>query len=179
MDPELLSEKVPAIVAWVDDLIARHASDSRPLTGFGLRRLPAYFDADLLGRARVVVVDSLPIPPLSNVGLDGFRDFEQGIAHGITYRDTCFVVPSRQGDERLHCHELVHMLQWEMLGTEQFVKVYTTGLARYGYEDNPLEQIAYAIDTEFNRPGRPFAAAPRVRAHLDEVVPALLAPSGV
>jgi len=67
---------------------------------------------------------------------------------GITFKDTVFL---RQGctSEALHFHELVHVVQWARLGVDSFVLAYGFGLVRFEYENSPLEQMAYALQQNF------------------------------
>jgi hypothetical protein len=69
---------------------------------------------------------------------------------GITFRDTYFL---RQGcaSEAVHFHELVHVVQWSRLGVDNFPLAYGVGLLQYGYEQSPLEQMAYRLQLEFER----------------------------
>ncbi len=58
---------------------------------------------------------------------------------------------------RLHFHELVHIVQWRLLGLERFLAVYADGLERFGWRDSPLEEMAYRLDGLFQRGGAPFS----------------------
>ena len=70
--------------------------------------------------AKVVVVDQLPIPPLSSWGLTRFADFERGNFNGITYLDTFFLRRSQSRNEAIHFHELIHVIQWRISGQNIF-----------------------------------------------------------
>jgi hypothetical protein len=91
----------------------------------------------------------VPLPPLSSIGLQRFRDFERGDWDGITYIDTIFLKRTKAADEELHFHELIHVVQWRLLGPERFLKLYADGLERFGYENSPLEKMAYRAEAEF------------------------------
>jgi hypothetical protein len=54
----------------------------------GFSRSPLYFTEQTLASAKVVLVDPLPMPPLSSMGLARFADFERGNFDGISYIDT-------------------------------------------------------------------------------------------
>jgi hypothetical protein len=90
------------------------------------------------------------------MGLQRFRDFEQGDWDGITYLDTYFLNCKKAADEELHFHELIHVVQWRLLGPERFLKLYADGLERFGYEDSPLEKMAYSAQTKFGRSKQAF-----------------------
>lgn len=68
---------------------------------------------------------------------------------GITYKDTFFVRHLHQNTESLHFHELVHVVQWERLGVDNFLLAYAAGLMQFGYHDSPLEKMAYSLQDRF------------------------------
>jgi hypothetical protein len=72
----------------------------------------------------VVYVAAVPTPPLSALGFNQFSDFEKMNAMGITYLDTFFSREEGRGNESLHFHELVHVLQWQLLGPKAFIAAY-------------------------------------------------------
>ena len=69
---------------------------------------------------------------------------------GITYLDTYFLLPGGADDESLHFHELVHVIQWRVLGPENFLLLYAADLAERGYSDSPLEAMAYGHQQRFD-----------------------------
>ena len=49
-------------------------------------------------------------------------------------------------------HELVHVVQYRVLGWKEFARLYVRGfLERGGYEGIPLERQAYQLGTRFDR----------------------------
>ena len=139
----------PPIFGWIQKTLAQFASVARPVSSLGFRRLPEYYAEGILSGAKVVVVPRVPLPPLSAMGLDRFSDFEQMDAGGITYLDTYFVKTDQAGVESLHFHELVHVIQWRLLGPERFLAFYADGLERFGYRNSPLEVMAYDLQKRF------------------------------
>ena len=110
------------------------------------------------------------------MGLAGFDEFENLDADGITYLDSFFVRHGHERDESLHFHELVHVVQWQHLGPDQFIMAYALGHSLCGgYDTNPLEVMAYVMQTCFDQQVRGFDVAAIVRVELDRVVPALFA----
>ena len=99
--------------------------------------------------AKVVLVDQLPIPPLSSWGLTRFADFERGNFNGITYLNTFFIKRDELRNEAIYFHELIHVVQWRILGPEQFLRSYSEGLERFGYRASPLEVMAYDAEAAF------------------------------
>ena len=111
--------------------------------------MPRYFSADTLTSAKVVLVDQLPIPPLSSWGLTRFADFERGTFSSVTYLNTFFLKRDDLTNEAICFHELIHVVQWRILGPEQFLRSYAEGLERFGYRDSPLEVMAYEAEAAF------------------------------
>jgi hypothetical protein len=68
---------------------------------------------------------------------------------GITYKDT-FFLQQGQNSESLHFHELIHVVQWERLGVDNFLLAYGVGLVQFGYKNSPLEQMAYSLQQAFD-----------------------------
>jgi hypothetical protein len=147
----------PLVASWIQKTLAEHAGMAKPVTSFGFHRLLDYYDAQLLASSKVVVVPSLPMPPLTEMGLDRFSDFEQMDAGAITYLDTYFVRADQAHDESLHFHELAHAIQWQLLGPERFLALYADGLERFGYRNGPLEAMAYDLQDRFECGAQPFS----------------------
>jgi hypothetical protein len=124
-----------------------HAAQS--VASHGFLRLPLYFTENTLASTKVVLVDPLPMPPLSSMGLERFADFERGDFGGITYIDTIFLKPTQSNNENMHFHELVHVIQWRLLGPDRFLLSYANGLECFGYRQSPLEAMAYDAETAF------------------------------
>jgi len=89
------------------------------------------------------------MPPLSAMGLVRFADFERGHFDGITYIDTIFLKPIQANNENMYFHELVHVIQWRLLGPDRFLFSYTNGLECFGYRQSPLEAMAYDAERVF------------------------------
>lgn len=116
-----------------------------------------------------MAVDTVPIPPLSAMGLGRFADFKRMAAAGITYLDTYFLCADRTSDESLHFHELVHVVQWRILGPERFLWLYADGLERFGYRHGPLEVIAYDIQAQFDAGCDPLDVGAEVARRLSSM----------
>jgi hypothetical protein len=147
----------PLIAEWMQKTLAEQAAAARPVASLGFGRLPHYYDERTLASAKVVFVPKVPMPPLSAMGLDEFRNFEQMNAGGMTFFDTYFVRTDHARDESLHFHELVHVIQWRHLGAQRFLALYAGGLARFGYRKSPLEVIAFKLQHRFQREAPPFS----------------------
>ena len=149
MSPEEFARYYPPLIEWIRNALAATAHKANTVASFRFSRLPLYFTESTLASAKVVLLDPLPRPPLSSMGLARFADFERGDFDGITYMETFFVKPTRFRDENMHFHELVHVVQWRLLGPERFLFSYANGLECFGYRQSPLEAMAYDAETAF------------------------------
>ena len=170
MNPEEFRAKFPLILKWIEQTLAAHAPMARPVASLSFPRLPRYFSPVTLTTAKVVAVEVVPLPPLTAFGLGRFADFEQMDANGITYLDTFFVKAHLSGNERLHFHELVHIVQWSLLGPERFLALYADALERFGYRDSPLEAMACRLEGRFQQGGVAFSVEQAVRGELTALV---------
>ena len=154
---------LPNILAWIHQTLDAHAAEKRPVRSFNFSRLPRYFPADVLNSANVVITENPPRPPLSSFGLSEFAAFETQPISGITYLDTYFLTPTAARDKSVHFHELVHVVQWQVLGPEDFLLIYAAGLAERGYLDSPLERMAYEHQRRFEAGEPPYPVYVEVR----------------
>ena len=148
MSPEEFAKSYPPLIAWIRNTLTASAPAAHTVASRGFSRLPLYFTEKTLASTKVVLVDPLPIPPLSSMGLARFADFVRGNFDGITYVDTIFLKPTQSNNENVHFHELVHVIQWRLLGPDRFLLSYANGLECFGYRQSPLEAMAY--DAEFS-----------------------------
>ena len=149
MTPEEFQKYYLRLLGWIDATLRAHAENARTVVSRGFPRLPLYFSADTLTSAKVVLVDQLPIPPLSSWGLNRFANFERASFNGITYLNTFFIKRVDVRNEAIHFHELIHVVQWQILGPEHFLRSYAEGLERFGYRNSPLEVMAYEAEAAF------------------------------
>jgi hypothetical protein len=166
MTPEQFQRVFPFVRDWIARTLAASAAQAKPVGSLNFPRLPHFYSNDLLARAKVVFVDKCPTPPLSALGLNQFAAFENMNASGMTYLDTYFVLWHQAERESLHFHELVHVVQWQVLGPERFLALYADGLENQGYRNSPLEVMAYDHEARFNSDREPYAVEAAVRRHL-------------
>jgi hypothetical protein len=149
MSPEEFAKFYPPLLNWIRTTLTASAHVAQTVASRGFSRLPLYFTEKILASTKVVLVDPLPMPPLSSMGLVRVADFERGNFDGITYIDTIFLKPNQSSNEDMHFHELVHAIQWRLLGSDQFLLSYANGLECFGYRQSPLEAMAYDAETAF------------------------------
>lgn len=176
MTLQLLQQKLPEIQLWIERTLAAHSARARPVASYHFPRLSRYYSNEILSNSGVVEVPRVPVLPLTVMGLQQFAEFEKGDYAGITYLNTYFVQAIAAAHESLHFHELVHVVQWQHLGSERFLLAYAIGYLVGGrYRDNPLEIMAYDFQERFENNASPFDAAVLIRRDLDRLVPALMA----
>jgi hypothetical protein len=79
----------------------------------------------------------VPVPPLASIGLTRFAGFVRGDSDGIAYIDTIFLKPTQSENENVYFHELIHIIQWRLLGPDRFLLAYANGLECFGYRQSP------------------------------------------
>ncbi len=141
---------LPAVREWIDDVLEKHKRETVVVGSLGFRGLPQHFSQQLLDKAKVISVPSVPFPPLRKLGLPELWHMERMPLAGVTYMDTFFVQES-QRSESPHFHEFVHVVQWERLSVDNFLLKYGVGLVQFGYDGSPLEQMAYLLQQSFER----------------------------
>jgi hypothetical protein len=115
-----------------------------------------FFDSGLLARVRLHRLDRRQTLTSLLAAPAFFIPFELRNLAGITFGDAIVLAeraPAGGLDwQRLVFHELVHVVQYELLGIDRFIHRYLTGWARAGfrYLDIPLERDARALEARFN-----------------------------
>ena len=169
---------LPTVREWIEKTLEENKTHAVPVIDLAFPWLEKVFPLDLLSKAKVVVVTGkVPFPPLSRMGLPELAQMENMAMDGITYVDTFFVNHLRQ-TENLHFHELVHVVQWERLGVDNFLFAYGVGLMQSGdlyqtfedvYLNSPLEQMAYSLQEGFDRETLPAGVIELIRERTDAI----------
>ncbi len=159
---------LPQVREWICQYIEAHAPDARPVRSLGFPRLAAHFPDELLESTKVVSVDRVQFPPASKFGLPEFDQMQQISFAGITFKDT-FFIQRGQESETLHFHELVHIVQWARLGVDNFLFAYALGLLQFGYEQSPLEAMAYTLQRQFEAGTAPNGLVPVIEQSTDAI----------
>ena len=164
--PQEFELAFPKVMDWIQKTLLAHQRLARPITAKNFQRLPLYFSGAQIKTAKFVVVERIPMPPLSSIGLSRFAEFERGDYGGITYLNTYFLKSAGADDESLHFHEMVHVVQWHVLGAERFLALYANGLEAFGYRNSPLEKMAYDAQELFDHSAAVFDAEKLVAERL-------------
>jgi hypothetical protein len=160
---------LPPVLKWIGETLDAYDLQKRSVESFGFQRLPLYFHSSLLRATKVVVTDSPPVPPLAAWGLSEFAWIETQ-PRAVTYQDTYFLETGAASCESLHFHELIHAIQWRVLGTDDFLLMYAAGLAGHGYRNSPLEAMAFEHQARFERDVPPYSVETEVGAQTQELL---------
>jgi hypothetical protein len=157
---------------WVAAQREAFAPTSDPISEEDRAVLRNYFGHAVLQGSRVVWVDEIPNPDfyaaVERAGLPMPLDFR--LMSGMTFGDTILISRSQfEGPATwrpLLFHELVHVVQYRILGVDRFVSQYIEGWAGNGffYESIPLERMAYELQGRFDLGARFSVESEVVRA---------------
>ena len=157
-----------AVAEYIGVQRDRYYSRATPLA-FG-ELWSRFFSAADLERLRVVQpglerVSNPPFyPDLEELGFTGLPDFTTMGA--ITFDDVAvFHDPMTP---QLIFHEMVHVVQYRLLGIEEFARLYVRGYLHGGYDGTPLEVCAYQLDGRFIMGSAGFDVEAEVRAWIAE-----------
>ena len=143
---------------------------SEPISEEERAVLRPHFGHTVLQASRVAWVDEIANPgfyaELERLGAPSPLDFR--LMSGITFVDV--MVMSRSQFEGpatwrpLLFHELVHVVQYRVLGIDRFVLEYVEGWARnsFFYEAIPLERMAYELQGRFDLAASRFSVESEV-----------------
>ena len=151
--PKLSPEQIAAFTQWVTEYIraqrAHYYSRAVPLSFTEI--WSRFFSPVDMQRIRVVQPgqERVPNPPfypeLEKLGFSGLPDFTKMAA--ITFDDV--VVFHEPLTPQLIFHEMVHIVQYRLLGIDDFARLYVRGYLQGGYDGTPLEICAYELDGRF------------------------------
>ena len=159
---------LPEVRQWIDEFLNNHAEQARGVSTLGFKRLATCFPQEFLERAKVVIVPWVPFPPVDSMGLPELAYIQQMSFGGITFKDTIFLQQD-QTSESLHFHELVHVVQWERLGIDNFILAYGVGLIQFGSEQSPLEKMAYTLQGNLEEGQPPQELVNLIETCTDEI----------
>lgn len=176
MNPEdLLQFFIKNSIRWVESQRDAHRSSAQDLTKTEKSVLAPFFDTNILNLAKIKMVPVIENPgfysEFEDMEIPGILDFS--FAAGITFKDT-IVVSQRylrhpSPPPSLLFHELVHVVQYQVLGVREFIERYIAGWAENGFDYStiPLEIEAYRLGQRYEiNPGQPFSVLTEVSKSL-------------
>jgi hypothetical protein len=153
--PRLVQPLVPLISWTTARYIAYHrrrlAPQATSIPGELLTSLHQYFPPTVLAKTRIVR-STMPEPLLYPlVGLLGIKGLLEVSSIGAITLVDVVAYPDELDCETLF-HELVHVVQYRILGLKRFARFYVKGFLKGGgYKGIPLEQQAYELGARFER----------------------------
>lgn len=156
---------IERIEEWIRQVNTSHEPLRRSCSVFQ-DHFSGFYSPTFLASAHFVIVESIPKPDLPELREAGLGDFINMDVAGITYDDTYYVQRRAANELRLHFHELVHVLQWRQLKPSGFIKRYIDEIQTYGYEEAPLEKMAFRLDAHYQSGGQSFNVEDYVRKNL-------------
>ena len=122
-----------------------------------------------LERIRIVQPGQVRVPnPPFYAGLEksGFTDLPAfGTMAAITFDDV--VVFHDSLTPQLIFHEMVHVVQYRLLGIDEFARLYVRGYLHGGYVGTPLEVCAYQLEGRFVTGSAGFNVEAEVKSWID------------
>lgn len=153
------------IEQWIHQVNSSHKKVRQSCSFFD-GYFKGFYSPGFLETAFFVVTNEIPkldFPELREAGLGGFIDMD---VSGITYNDTYYVKQGAANVLRLHFHELVHVIQWRELTPQGFIERYMREIQDFGYDEAPLEKMAYALDGHYQKKGRHLSVEQFVRENI-------------
>jgi hypothetical protein len=153
--PRLLGPAEPLIGWMTERFISHHhhrlISDSHPIEA-GLRnQFQGFFSAEVLAETRLIratIPNPKFYPLVRSVGIQGLLDMSS--IQAITLLD--LVAYRERVNQSTLFHELVHVVQYRVLGLHQFARLYVRGFLKGGgYDGIPLEKQAYELEARFSQ----------------------------
>jgi hypothetical protein len=170
----LISHATTAVLSWpvawyILNQRNRLEPHGAPLPEEIIARLRPYFEDLDLEHARIVIADPLPIPnpPFAEtVRRLGFDFPSVALTAAITF-DHVIAARERMSPALLF-HELVHVVQYRLLGVSAFARQYVQGFLSGGsYHGIPLEGCAFTLERRFVAESRPFRVEAEVLAWMN------------
>lgn len=140
---------------WLRAAHRKYASSARPLTPFEREAMRGWFSEGLLDQVRIAETDTIELPwvgltrRIPGRAMAGLIDGAGGPG-GIALGD--LVVVRRRGGTSLLFHELVHVVQYQTLGTRRFLTLYLRTWWETGcnYFAIPFEEEAYSWQERYD-----------------------------
>ena len=112
------------------------------------------------------------MPVYTEWGIEPLKDFEldnKGRWDGEAYADTIFIKSDCVNNEGLMFHELVHTVQYKLMGIEHFLIAYGFECATQNYPNGKLEQMAKQFESIFRTDSRSFDVEEEIKPIIEEL----------
>jgi len=172
-----LYDMLPCLVEmghqWLWEQRDLHRAKARQLSGKERQLLQDYYDSAVLDKVRVATVDRISNPVFyEELKESGYPVIDLSQASGITFVD-CIVIRDLFRERpslwiSILFHELVHVVQCEILGSRKLVESYLHAWLQNGYQYNaiPLEMQAQRLEARLDRDHPPFSVSEVIEEEL-------------
>jgi hypothetical protein len=162
---------------WLWEQRNLHRADSRELSAQERLAFQGYYGDGTLDRVRLATVERISNPSFySQLQSSGYPTLDVSFAAGMAFVDCVVVRRSINQDSAwwrsLLFHELVHVVQFEVLGPERHLELYLRGWMEngYRYDSIPFEEQARQLEARFNGHEPPFPVREAVETGLAELL---------
>ena len=167
--PMELDSLISEAVAWINKQREGYLPLSSPLDEHQKSKLNAFFPHEILERARVLDLSqsnqTVPYPPFYETVRAGGNRVIPDATHmtGVPFVDV--IAFNQKPTLRTLFHNLVHVAQFALVGTERFMRGYFKTLNEAGlWMVVPFEEQAYQLDARYTRnPSDVFSVENEVR----------------
>lgn len=173
---EFLQYVIGQACEWVQSQRDTHRPEARALTRTEKSELGRFFENATLERVKVKTAPTIEEPPFYSVLCEHLKadPFNFRRTAGIAFVDTV-VVSKSQLMFRSHLlpllfHELVHVVQYEILGLRPMMERYVNGWAENGFQYHtiPLERDAFILQEQYEaNPEIAFSVPSEIRRRLE------------
>ena len=164
-----LDALISEAVAWVNKQREAYLPSSVPLAKHQKSKMNPFFPHEILDRAKIVDLSqstqTLPYPPFYETVRAGGNRVVPDAAHitGMPFID--LIAFNQKPTLRTLFHNLVHVTQIALVGTERFIRGYFRTLNEAGlWMVVPFEEQAYQLDARYtSNPSDVFSVETEVR----------------
>jgi len=159
---------------WIRQQRKIHLANARPLYSQEKSRLDGYFEKKILDKARLASVQRISNPEFyddfAKSGIPIPLDFSTAV--GLTLVDCIIIRQELWADAAslisVIFHELVHIVQIDILGLRKHIELYSDSLRQSGYKYHGvmLERQAYDLSDRFDAGKPSFSVNHAVRKDL-------------
>jgi hypothetical protein len=167
MNQEQFGRLLADVKRWIVRMLAEYETQKQPIAEAQFEKLNEYYPTDLLQRIQRVIVDRCPVPPLDTSGIPQLAEIQNWDLKGIPWENTIFIRRDLADWDAVHFHELLHIVQWEHLGADQYLTAWAIGTITQGYRDNPLEEMAFRHQLRFETENTPYDVIRQVTAEIE------------
>ena len=153
----LVDRLVALGLPWLQEQRDLHRRSARKLTKAETQALAGYYDETTLDTVTLAVVDKIANPPFyDDLTAAGTPTFDISGAAGMAFIDCVVVVKAfhdSPSKDSILFHELVHVVQFQILGPRRHLEIYLRGWVGNGFQYHriPLEVQAQRLEARYNR----------------------------